>query len=150
MISFSCFVEVIPGPSCDDLFLILEITLQHLHESQDLGLTVNEREHDHTEGVLHLSVLEKLIQNNIRVGVVAELYDYAHTFAVRLIAQIRDTIDALCFDKLCDLLDERRLVYKIGQFRNDDTALAVRHSLDTCDRTDEDLASAGAIRLNCT
>ena len=120
---------------------------QHLLQVHDLRLVPDEGEHDDAERVLQLRVLVEVVQDHARVDVMPQLDDDAHAFAVGFVAQVCDAVDLLVADKFRDLRDQVRLVDEVGEFRDDDPALAVRHRLDVRHRAGDDLAPAGAVRL---
>ncbi len=126
---------------------MLQVVREHLLQVQDLGLVVDECQHRDAEGVLHLRVLEELVQDDVRIRVVPKLNDDPHALAVGFIAKVRDALDLLALDKIRDGLDEVCLVDKVGKFRDDDPALAVVHGLDVRHGSRDDLAAAGKICL---
>ena len=145
MISLFGFVQVILSPSGHDIFLMTQIVHQHVFDVHDLGLVIHQCKHCDAKGILKLRVFEELVQYDIGVCVVPELDDDSHTFAVRLIAQIGDSLDLLVFDKFGDLLDQVGLIDKIRKFGNHNTALAVVHGLDIRDSSCHYFAASGSI-----
>ena len=49
-------IQIILGPSSYNLFLMLQVLIQHLMDIQHLGLIVDQGQHDHTKGILKLGV----------------------------------------------------------------------------------------------
>ena len=76
-----------------------------------------------------------------------QLNDDPHSFAVGLIAEIRDPLDLLVLDKFRDLLDQISLVDKVREFRHDDAVLAAAHCLYIGDSSRNDLSSSGPVGL---
>ena len=72
---------------------MVEIIGQHIQKVHHLRLIIDKGEHNYTERILKLRVFIKLIQDYVRVGVLSQLNHDSHTFTVRLVAQIRDTVD---------------------------------------------------------
>ena len=89
--------EVELRPSGDDLLLESEILVEHMAQGQDLRLllVVDQREHRHAEGRLHLRLGKEAVQNDLRVRVLFELDDDAHTVAVGLVADVGDALEPL-------------------------------------------------------
>ena len=52
----------------DDVDLVVDVVADHLGQVQRARHAVDEREHDHAEGVLQLRVLVELVQDDLRVG----------------------------------------------------------------------------------
>ena len=83
------FLEVELRAPDDDLLLEGEILVEDVPQGQDLRLrlVVDQREHIHGERGLHLRLGEEAVEHDLRVGVLLELDDDAHTVAVGLVAQ---------------------------------------------------------------
>ena len=113
VISLLRLVQVVLRPSGDHFLLMLQVVGQHFLQVQDFGLVADERNHVDTKGVLHLRVLEELVQDDICVRIVPQLDDNPHAFPVRLIAQVRDALDALVLDEVRNRADQVRLVDKV-------------------------------------
>ena len=69
------FIQIKPGSSGNNILLMLQIELEHFGKIQNLRLTVYKTKLDHTEGVLHLGMLKKLVQHHIRIYIPPQL-DY--------------------------------------------------------------------------
>ena len=87
----------------------------------------------------------ELIEDDICVGVSADLHDDAHTFPVRLVPQISDAIYFFIFYQLGDLFDETGLVYQKGNLRDHDLAFAVGHGLNVRHGPNSYLSSSGSV-----
>ena len=112
------------------LLLMLEVIIEHVAQVEHLRFAVDKAKHYHAEGILHLRVLVKLIEYDVRVDVAFELDDNPHAVAVGLVAQGRNALDALFVIQLGYLLNEPRLVHLIGYLGHDYAAPAVAHLLD--------------------
>ena len=75
-------------------------------------------------------MLEELVQDDISVGITAQVDNDVHAVAVRLIPQIRNALNLLVANKLRNLFNQTCLIDLIRQFRNHDTGLAVAHGFD--------------------
>ena len=92
-------------------------------------------------------MLIELIENNISIGILAQLDAYSHTLSVRLISKVCYSVNLFILYKLCYLLDEISLVDHIWNLRHNDTALAIRHSFYIRNCTNLNLASSCTICL---
>ena len=119
MLSFSCLFEVKLGPAGYYLYLEAQVLLQDLLEGHNLRHAVYQGEHNYADGVLKLSEAEQLVEDYLRISVLFELDDYAHSVSVRLIADSVDAVNSLVLDKLRYRLDELRLVDHIGYLGDD-------------------------------
>ncbi len=84
------------------------------------GCPPHDRQQDHAERFLHLRVLEKVGQNDLRLFVALHLDHDAHAIAVAFVADVGDAFDFLVLDQLGDVLDQARFVDLIGQLGDDD------------------------------
>ena len=98
MVSLFGLVQVILSPSGHDIFLMTQIVHQHIFDVHDFGLVIHQGKHCDAEGILELCMFEELVQNDVGVCIVPELNDHSHSFAVRLVAQIGNSLDLLIFD----------------------------------------------------
>ena len=121
------FAQIVAGTTHDDVFLMIEIEHHDLTQGENAWHTVHQCEVDDIEIILQRRVLEKLIQHDLRIHIAAHLDDNADAFAVGFVAQRRDAVDRLFFDKIGDLGDETRLVDLIWDLSDNDAALAVGH-----------------------
>ena len=137
--------QVVLGAAAHHLVLKLHILLQHLLQGEHLGHLVVDGQHDDAHGILQLGVLVQLVQDDLCIGVLADVHHDAHTLAVGLIVQAGDALDALFLDKVCHVLDEARLVDHIGDLGNDDLGAAVLGLLNGGAAAQGDLAAAGGV-----
>ena len=121
--------EVVLGPAGDHLAPEADELGEHLLQRHHLGPSSHQRQHDDAEGGLHLSVLIKLIDDDIRHLPASELQHDPDALATRLVAPLRDTLDPLVADQLADLLHQRRLVDLVRQLRDDDRLAAAAKAL---------------------
>ena len=139
--------EVELRPSGDDLLLESEILVEHMAQGQDLRLllVVDQCEHRHAEGRLHLRLGKEAVQNDLRVCVLFELDDDAHAVAVGLVANVGDALEPLVAHLLGHGGDELALVDLIRQLRHNDPLAVLAEFLKFGARTDGDLAAAGGV-----
>ena len=142
------FAQFISGSSGDNFFLVFNIILQDLFQIQNHRLIFDQRQHDDTEGILHLRMFVQLIENNVRNNVMAEFNHDAHTFTVTFIAQIRNAVDNFFLHKLRNLFYQTRLIYLIRKFCNNDSALIFRHRLNMGLRSDFNNATTRSVSTN--
>ena len=77
--------------------------------------------HDNAKSILQLGMLVQLIQNNICIGIFTKVNTNTHSLTAGMIIQVGNSINLFITDKLCDLLDQTCLVYKVRKLRNDNT-----------------------------
>ena len=77
-----CLGQLIAGPAGNDVFLMLDVVVQDLLEVQHLRLAINQCQHDDAEAFLQLRMLIQLIQDNMGIGILAEVDDHPHTITV--------------------------------------------------------------------
>ena len=68
-----CLVQIIPRPSGDDILLVFQIILKDLDKVQHLRLAVHKRQHDDAECILQLRMHIQPVQDNIRIGILADI-----------------------------------------------------------------------------
>ena len=142
------FFEVVLRPLCDDLLLEGEIFIEHMAQGQNLRLllVVDQRKHRHAERRLHLRLGKQAVQNDLRVRVLFEFNDDAHTVAVRLVADVGNALKALVAHLLGHVGDELALVDLIGKLGDDDALAVLAEFLKLRPGADGDLAAARGIR----
>ena len=147
--SLLCLIKIILCSSTNYILLMLQIVLQHLFQIQNLrfhtSMIWNKRKHDHTKSILQLCMLVKQIQDHVGIGILTKINTDSHTLTAGMVVQVCDPVDLFVTDKLCDLLDQTCLVYKVRKLGNYDTGFTVWQSLDIRHRTDTDLATSGTV-----
>ena len=133
----------------DDLLLEGEILVQNVAQGEDLrlALVIHKGQHVDRKARLHGGLGKETVQDHLGIGVSFQLDDHAHSVAVRLVAQIRDPLEALFVHLVGDVLDELALVDLVGQLRHDDAGAALAVLLKLRAGAHDDLAAAGEIRL---
>ena len=118
-------LQVVGGAADHDFAAELEEVPQHVLQRQRLGAAVHQREHVHAEGALQRRLLVELVQRDVGRRVALQLDHDAHALAVRLVAQIRDALDAALAHVIGDALEQRRLVQQERDLGDDDAAAAL-------------------------
>ena len=122
--------EVELRPADDDIATVSHVVCDQCLETQGLGPVVHECDVDDTVCDLHVSLLEQVLEDDVRDGILVELDDDTHTVPVGLVPEIGYTLYLLVLDPLGDLLDEHGLVHLVGNLVDDDPLLAVAHLLE--------------------
>ena len=113
--------------AANDDAAMLNVMLNDAFERERLWLAVNERKHVEAERGAKWRELQQAIENLVRIRVALHLNVDAHPIAVGLVAQVGDSIEALFFDQIGNLLDECRFVYLVRKLGDDDGgAIAAR------------------------
>src|SRR5439155_14493444 len=95
---------------------------------------------------LQLRQLEQIVENDLGDFSAFELDDYAHARLVGLVAQIGNAFELLFADQLADAGEQRRLVYLVRYFIDDDRlASALVDLLEVRACADKDAAASGSI-----
>ena len=133
-----------------------DVVCQRIHQVDGLRLETslgirNECEHVRAERILDLGVLIELIENDVRIGITAELDDDTYLLVtVGLIADIGDTFDLLLLNEFGDTLDETGLIDHVRQIMHDDSCTAVAHDFDISMGTDNDTALTCSVCIGDT
>ena len=123
--------------------------LEQFLQVQRARLAVDQRHHVDAEHALELGLGIEIVQHHLAGLAAAQLDHHAQAVLVRLVAQLRDALDALFLDQLGDLLDQPRLVQLVGDLGDDDgvaTARVVGDHLGA--RPHVDAPAPGAVGLD--
>ena len=82
------------------------------------ALSVDERDHNTAEILLQRRMFIKLVESDLRISISFKFDNNPHSFAIRFIADLRDTFNALIFYKISNSFDQTRLIDLIRNFRN--------------------------------
>ena len=126
---------------------MFQIQPEHLQKIQDFGFIIDQRQHDHSEGILELSMFVQLVEDHVGIGITADLDDDPHPFSVGFIPQIRDPVHSFVLHQFRDLLYKPGLVDQIRDLRDNDTALSAGKALDIRHGPDPDLSAACPVSL---
>ena len=113
-------LQVEPGPPPDDVLAVGDEVLHHVDEGQDLGLLVDDGQHDDAEGGLQGRVLVEVVQDDLGQLAPLDLDDDPDALPVGLVAEVGDALDLLRVDELGDGLEEPGLVDGVGNLGDDD------------------------------
>ena len=140
--------QLVARPALDDVFLVLDVVVQHFLERHDARHAVDEREHDHAEAHLQLRVLEQLVQHHLRHGALLELDDDVDALAICRVVDVADLGQLLVAHELAELLQQAVAVHLVGDLGDDDLRLAALQLLDAVPRADGEAAAAGLVRVD--
>ena len=141
------FFQVIPGAPGEDFFLMLQVLVDDLPQGENfrLLLVVHQRQHDNAEAGLQGRLLEQIVQHDLRIGVLFQLDDNAHTVAVGLVPEVGNAVQTLVLHLLGNVLDELTLVDLIGKLGDDDPHPVFAVLLKLRPGADDHLATAGGV-----
>ena len=105
-------------------------SLQRFDQGQRARLAVDDRQHDHAEGLLQLGVLVEIVEHHLRLFAALELDHDAHAVAVRLIAHVGDAFDLLVLNQVGNALDGLGLIHLVGNVGDYDLLLFLGGALD--------------------
>ena len=106
MFALFCLAQIKGGAAGDDLALELDIFLEHLLECENARHTVDKRQHDRTERDLHLRVRKQLVEHDLRISILFQINDNAHTLTTGMVNDVTDTLDAFFICQLNDGFDK--------------------------------------------
>ena len=133
------------GAPGDDLDAELNEGGDDLAQIHQRGAAAIERQHVDAEGRLQRRVPEQLVHHHFGRGIALDLDDHAHAVAVRLVAQIGDTLDQLLAHHLGDAFEQALLVDLIGDLVDHDGVAVLADLLDDMAAAHHDRAAAGLI-----
>ena len=108
------FCEVKFRPTGNNFFAEGQKGLKHLPNIHLLWFAAIEGQHVGAEILLHRRIAEKLVQHDISYSITLELDNNAHAYAVRFIANRRDTFNTFFINKSRYLLDHISFIDLIG------------------------------------
>ncbi len=118
-------VEIVFDPAQNNVVTKFYKLGENLFDIQHLRLAVHQRQHDHAKRRLQLRVFKQLLQDEFGIRFLAQLEHDAHAFAVRLVADVVNTLNFFIADQIRHAFDQRRLVDLIGDLVHDNTGAAV-------------------------
>ncbi len=98
---------------------VINEVLDRLHQPHLFGLSVHHGQENHAEAFLHLRVLEKLVQDDLRFGAAFQLDNNPHAVAPRLIANIGDIVNDFVIHQLRNAFHNLGFVNLVGNFPHD-------------------------------
>ena len=122
--------QVVARAPHDDVAAVLDEQPDELQQPQLLRLPPDDRQQDHPERFLHLRVLEKIVEDELRLFAALQLDHDAHAVAVAFVAHVGDAFDLLGLHQLRDALDQLGLVDLVGNFRHHDVLAVLPGLLD--------------------
>src|SRR5215471_981782 len=120
MLALASFSKFVAGAAGNDIAAMVNEEANEFEQAHLARLAADDGEQDHAERFLHLGVLEKIVEDELRLFAALQLDDDAHAFAVAFVANVGDAFDLFVGDKLGDAFDELGFVDLVRNFRNDD------------------------------
>ena len=148
MLSFLSAFEVETSAPRNDVLLVLDVGGQNFFEVQNSRRAVHEGEHDHGIIDLKLRLLVKIVQNDLRVGVLFDVDNDTHAVTVGFFLDVADAFEAFILHLIGDVFDKASLVHLIRNFRENEAFAAVFFFFDVALGSDDATASAGLICLS--
>ena len=124
-----CLLEVILGAADHHLVAVLKEVVQQLFEVEQHGTAIDQAHVVDAERGLQLGHLVEFVEQHVRIEVLLDVNDDAHTMAVALVVDVGDALNLLFLDQTCDILDQVFLVDVIRDLVDHD-AIVVVLSLD--------------------
>ena len=95
-----CLRQQVSGAAADDIDAMVDEVLDGLDQAHFLGLAIDDRQQDHAETFLHRSVLEELVEHDLRFAAALEFDHDAHAVAIAFVANVGDVVDDLVVHQL--------------------------------------------------
>ena len=130
VLAFAGFAQVVASAPQHHVAPVLDEQANHLEQAHFARLPAGNRQQDHAERLLHLRVLVKVVEDELRLLAALQLDDDAHALAVAFVADIGDAVDLLRLRELGNALDQRGLVHLIGNFGDNDVFAVLAGFLD--------------------
>src|SRR5260221_7096423 len=130
MFALAGFAQLVDRAAPHDFDAMLDEQLDERDKAELAWLTADDGQQDHAEGFLHLRVLEKVVEDQLRFFAALDFDDDAHAFARGFVAHVPDAVDFFVLHQFGDALDELGFVDLIGNFRDDDILAVLAHLLD--------------------
>ena len=108
---------------------VLQEVVQQLFEVEQHGTAIDQAHVVDAERGLQLGHLVEFVEQHVRIEVLLDIDDDAHTMAVALVVDVGDALNLLFLDQTCDILDQVFLVDVIRDLVDHD-AIVVVLSLD--------------------
>src|ERR1700689_2444882 len=138
-------LQQVGGAAADHVDAVLDEILDGLNQAQLAGLSVDDRQQNHRKTLLHLGVLEELVQNDLWFCSALQLDDDAHAVAVGFVANVGDVFDLFVVHQRRDALDQIRLVHLVRNFGDDDGLAIFAEGFDGGFGAHQEAAAAGAV-----
>ena len=125
MLTLFCLFKVKPCSSLDNIYLEVDILLEHFFQGKYLRNAVDKCQHNNADCVLQLGIAEQLIEHKLGICILFELDNYSHSVLACFITQVVDTLYSLLFDKIGNSNAEPCLIYHIRYLGNDNAVSAL-------------------------
>ncbi len=147
MRAFFGFVEFEEGASGDDDLAVFEIVHQGAFEGEHTGFSIHQGEQLHSKGRLKRGVFIELVEHSLRLGAAFELNHDAHAVTVRLVAHIRDGVNASFTVKGGDAFDQAGFVELIRDLVDDYRETSVANFFNGGGAAHREVTATGAVCL---
>ena len=123
------------SPSSHHFLLVLNVGQQNLTQRQNLRHSILNSQHIEAEIGLHLSQLEKVIENDMSRGITTNLNYKTNSFTVGLITNSCDAINAFFLHQTNNVLMDLGLINHVWKLGYDNSLTAIFHLFDFSART---------------
>ncbi len=130
MLALPRLPQQIRRPPTHHIHAMIDKVANRIRQRKLPRLPVHHRQEDHREAFLHLRMLVKLVQHNLRLGAALQLYHNPHAVAIALIADVGDIVDHLVVHQVRHALNQLRLVHLVWNLRHHDRGAPLRHLLN--------------------
>src|SRR4029077_2978675 len=93
VLAFAGLAQLVNGAAANDFDTMLDEQLDERDEAKFARLTRYDGQQDHAERFLHLRVLEKIVEDQLRFLAALDFHNDTHSFARRFVAHIGNAFD---------------------------------------------------------
>ena len=139
--------QIVLGAAGQHFHLECQILVDDLAQRQDfrLLLVIHQSQQNDAEAALQRCLFKEMVQHHLRISILLQLDNDAHTDTVGLVTQVGNTLQPLFAHLFGDLAHQFAFIHLIGQLRHDDTGAVCAELLKLRAGADNHLAAAGGI-----
>src|SRR5260370_761988 len=143
--ALASFAQLVERAAAHHFDAVLDEQLDQRDETELARLPGDDGQQDHAERFLHLRVLEKIVEDELRFFAALDFDDDAHAFAGGLVTHVADALYFFALHQLGDPLTTPGFVHLIGNFGDDDVLAIFADFLDGCFGAHHQAAAAGSV-----
>src|SRR6266478_339638 len=145
MFALAGFAQLVNGAATHDFDAMIDEQLDERDEAELAGLSGNDGQQVHAEGFLHLRVLEKIVENELRFFAALDFDHDAHAFARGFVAHVGNAFDFFRLHQVGDALDQPRFVDLVWNFGDDNVFAVFADFFDRRFGTHHETAAPGLV-----
>src|SRR5216684_2211059 len=140
------FAQLVDSAAANNFDAVIDEQLDERDETKLAGLSGNDGQQDHAKRFLHLRVLEKIVEDELRFFAALDFDDDAHAFARGFVAHVGDAFDFFRLYQFRDAFDQPGFIHLVGNFGDDDVVAVLGSRFNGGFGAHGEAAAAGAVR----